>query len=735
MIMEREVDVEFRYSELVDPAKLNAFSALNKIYWTVKPLVQQYGNVRVYNAEECHRPAGNENDPRSAVYVVTANGPVLCTFQMFRNLRSSTITNMNHLMNMMGLPEFTRPMLASVKDYDVKTPGKGIQTMNDHLWGEGPAAKQLEILNKFNTPSKAESALNSGRSICLRVLTGLISHMGPAGQRMPELTAITLLEQTNQKRRMVRVFSGKVFIISDYRKNDASDVELAFWAGDAETSCLILRTLVFLKPILHQLAVKLKADDADQIPFTMVTQSKRVVNDAYNEALASVGLPSCSSTRHVKVLWSQETAGRIASSQAISVYNTAALANHKRNTAEKNYAIDVNIVMAAHEAVSAEHHRWVLGVSDVPPGPPSIAAQPEPNGRSGIIGMQDIQLPEAFPQLRALQRTAMQTILQARAISRQQSRTATALIAIPTGAGKDLLPLALSHAVKGTAVEFVPYVHLLGSTVEYVHQFEGTAELFENVRATNDSAANVVVCSYEHAESATALIRNLDSAGRLAGVIFNEGHVLDPSLCGDFRTFTPVNKMFQNLAQFNTNCTAIFMSATMRHPERVLGFCGLCDPMDAAVVTSPMRPTLKFQLRMLKGDRSVESNQNIMAAAVEEIANHAANSRTICFVMFKHQVDKVVESLQVSFPGRKIIAYDSDRRPDVIDIAADAIIVSTSVLQTGINLAETNLVLQIGGSHAIEDWLQGGGRAGRCDDSQVSVVYLVESAPLVLLAH
>ena len=207
----------------------------------------------------------------------------------------------------------------------------------------------------------------------MSVLTGLFSHMGPAGQRMPELTAITLLEQTNQKRRMVRVFSGKVFIISDYRKNDASDVELAFWAGDAETSCLILRTLVFLKPLLHQLAVKLKADDADQIPFTMVTQSKRVVNDAYNEALASVGLPSCSSTRHVKVLWSQETAGRIASSQAISVYNTAALANHKRNTAEKNYAIDVNIVMAAHEAVSAEHHRWVLGVSDVPPGPPSLA--------------------------------------------------------------------------------------------------------------------------------------------------------------------------------------------------------------------------------------------------------------------------------------------------------------------------------------------------------------------------
>jgi hypothetical protein len=72
----------------------------------------------------------------------------------------------------------------------------------------------------------------------------------------------------------------------------------------------------------------------------------------------------------VKVLWSKETAGRIASAQAINVYNNAALTNHTRNTAAKNYAIDVNLVMPAHEA---EHHRWVLGVSNVPPGPPSLA--------------------------------------------------------------------------------------------------------------------------------------------------------------------------------------------------------------------------------------------------------------------------------------------------------------------------------------------------------------------------
>jgi len=40
-----------------------------------------------------------------------------------------------------------------------------------------------------------------------------------AGQRMPELEAITLLEQANGKRRMLRFFSSRICIVADYRKN------------------------------------------------------------------------------------------------------------------------------------------------------------------------------------------------------------------------------------------------------------------------------------------------------------------------------------------------------------------------------------------------------------------------------------------------------------------------------------------------------------------------------------
>jgi hypothetical protein len=78
---------------------------------------------------------------------------------------------------MMGVPVFNRSMLASVKDYDLSTPGKGIETMNDHLWGGNPAAKQLELLNTFNTTSKATNTLKTGRSMLER-FDGLIQSHG-----------------------------------------------------------------------------------------------------------------------------------------------------------------------------------------------------------------------------------------------------------------------------------------------------------------------------------------------------------------------------------------------------------------------------------------------------------------------------------------------------------------------------------------------------------------------------
>ena len=95
---------------LVNPKKSNTFGALYSIYRTAKDLVKKwicdfifdhglpncdyrYGDVRVWNAENRHRPEGHESDPRSAVYVKTGNENVnfvrVCAWQNLMSNRPS----------------------------------------------------------------------------------------------------------------------------------------------------------------------------------------------------------------------------------------------------------------------------------------------------------------------------------------------------------------------------------------------------------------------------------------------------------------------------------------------------------------------------------------------------------------------------------------------------------------------------------------------------------------------
>ncbi len=137
-----------------------------------------------------------------------------------------------------------------------------------------------------------------------------------------------------------------------------------------------------------------------------------------------------------------------------------------------------------------------------------------------------------------------------------------------------------------------------------------------------------------------------------------------------------------------------------------------------------MRDNLRFGLQLLKGDNSRSSHHNIMIAAVEAIQKHALNCRTVIFVMYKYQIEPVVQSLRATFPERTIIEFDQDRRPDVSVLAPDALLVATSALKTGANLPETNLILLYGLVYSLEDWLQAAGRGGRCPGSQVSALFI-----------
>jgi superfamily II DNA helicase RecQ len=69
--------------------------------------------------------------------------------------------------------------------------------------------------------------------------------------------------------------------------------------------------------------------------------------------------------------------------------------------------------------------------------------------------------------------------------------------------------------------------------------------------------------------------------------------------------------------------------------------------------------------------------------------------------------------LRSIFPGRDLIEYDAEKRPDITKLTSTAIVVATSALKTGTNMPETNLALFYGGAYSLEDWLQGAGRTGR----------------------
>jgi hypothetical protein len=218
-----------------------------------------------------------------------------------------------------------------------------------------------------------------------------------------------------------------------------------------------------------------------------------------------------------------------------------------------------------------------------------------------------------------------------------------------------LLPLTLARALKVTSVEFVPFTHLVESAVAYTREFGGVAETFDTARVLVMPAAGVVVCSFEHAEKAVPLMRNLFSQHRLAGVIINEAHVLHRNLV-TFRDFECGSKMFGLLTQQKVAALAVFMSATLRHSRKILEFCGIPGRLDSYLAMSPIRANVSFVFQLLKGSESLASHKAIMAAAFKLIDEHAPDKRVVMFVMYKWQMNLVVTSLKDLYRWGKVIS-------------------------------------------------------------------------------
>jgi hypothetical protein len=123
----------------------------------------------------------------------------------------------------------------------------------------------------------------------------------------------------------------------------------------------MMRLIVFCKPILHTLSAKCGDEDAIHVPFQLATQPVRVINDTYNDILASAGewldnsiystchllsgLPSCCHIRQVKKAWADACASRIQGTAAVKTYNASSLGNHGDKTSKTQYGLCLDTVV------------------------------------------------------------------------------------------------------------------------------------------------------------------------------------------------------------------------------------------------------------------------------------------------------------------------------------------------------------------------------------------------------
>lgn len=132
----------------------------------------------------CHNltsVTGNESDPRSAVYIHTSKGKALCTFLKLQTALNNSVYEAGQLIDKLGLPKFGPEQLEDVEDFDMKTPGAGLMTLNAKFWGLDPEAAKVEFLKKFDTVAKVKGAIQVGKAVCLKVLSGVVNHIAPAG--------------------------------------------------------------------------------------------------------------------------------------------------------------------------------------------------------------------------------------------------------------------------------------------------------------------------------------------------------------------------------------------------------------------------------------------------------------------------------------------------------------------------------------------------------------------------
>lgn len=190
-----------------------------------------------------------------------------------------------------------------------------------------------------------------------------------------------------------------------------------------------------------------------------------------------------------------------------------------------------------------------------------------------------------------------------------------------------------------------------------------------------------------------------------------------------WRNFAGMKYVFQGCTRLGIWCAVVFMTATLKRPEKVLEFCGFRFPFDESLIVSPMRNNLSITLKCHpEGSSEQTSVKAMFKSACEFIDRVAPDQRVLIFVLYKGELEKLQRIFKAKYPRRPIVLYSREDRPDLSVLAEDAVIISTSVLQTGANPPPIKLVVHWGHAFSVEALLQGAGRAGRSGEQGHAVL-------------
>ena len=303
-------------------------------------------------------------------------------------------------------------------------------------------------------------------------------------------------------------------------------------------------------------------------------------------------------------------------------------------------------------------------------------------------------------------------ISQHRAAAAPNADNASFLIVLPTASGKDLLPCSVARAFSGTTICFHPFRHLTEAAADYCRTFHGTTRVYD-AGLHSSCCYDVIVAAYEQAtDSFVNFVQCLHRSGRLTCIIFNEAHVVLPHIDGCFRDFQLLCGLAPKLRHACGHpLVFVAMTATLQASHCADLAQTLCLPRwSCGLCVSPFRPNLQFRLIIQP------TRQALIQATID--AALAATARIIVFVPSIFWCCLLSELLALSTKTVCQFHSDLDERQKFSSLSAfdhcpTAILVSTTALSCGMNVAGVNQVILFATVYSTENLLQSGGRAAR----------------------